>query len=111
MNSLSFENRISLARKSEDIVRAVEELSSCYAKREEFALKNSHLLPIRTSEICTPIFVCVAAVIAGVVGYLYVGVVAVAALGGGIILCLGIYVGEYCDPSHSLSYVTYKNIV
>ena len=60
MRNLSFENRASLSQKSDDLVRIVEELSSSYAKREEFAIKMSHLSSeMRTSEICTgPVFFC-----------------------------------------------------
>jgi len=61
MGNLCFENRVSLTRKSEDIAKTVAELSSCYAKREEFALKNPHALgAMRTSEICDPLpfFIC-----------------------------------------------------
>ena len=56
MNSLNFENRVFLTRKNEELIRIVEELSSCYAKREEFALKNPHphLHALHTSEICAP---------------------------------------------------------
>ena len=53
MNNLAFENRVSLYRKSEDIVKTVEELSSSYEKRVDFASKNLNAYPIimRTSEI------------------------------------------------------------
>ena len=54
MNSLSFENRISLTRKSEDLTKIVEELSSSYAKREDFVLINPRLFANKTSEIIFP---------------------------------------------------------
>ena len=66
MNKLNFESRISLTRKNEELIKTVEELSSCYETREEFALKNSHLYAIRTSEICGPA-VCVFGILVGVI--------------------------------------------
>ena len=55
MKNLSFENRTSLTRKSESIIKTIEELSSCYVEREKFALLNPHAQIIRTSEIFPPL--------------------------------------------------------
>jgi len=70
MNRLSFENRVSLSRKSVDIIQTVEELSSSYAKREEFVLTNSHLFTthVHTSEVCTVFAAMCVAIVAGAVG-------------------------------------------
>ena len=66
MNNSIFENRVSLSRKNEDIVKTVEELSSSYAKRLNFASKHLHDYPImRTSEIGVGGFFLAVAVIAG----------------------------------------------
>ena len=63
MNSLNFENRVSLSqkRKSEDILRTVGKLSSSYAKREELAFNNSQEFKRYTSEVClgpVPVALC-----------------------------------------------------
>jgi len=104
MNSLSFQNRVSLSRKSEDITRTVEELSSCYAKREEFAVSNPHAFAMRTSEICVPlpVFVCGFYAFVGAVMAVVAGVVA--AVGAAVLLWPAI------DSLAMADFTTYKNI-
>ena len=101
MDSLSFENRVSLTRKSEDLNNAVEELSSSYAKRESIATINSR--PTRTSEICTAIAYC------------YMFTIAVAAFAGAIVIYGEVGVcswGLDCGGGYAMvDSALYKNIV
>ena len=102
MNKLNFESRISLTRKNEELIKTVEELSSCYAKREEFLLKSphKHLLAMHTSEICGP-GVCVAA--------LFVLAVAAVAV---LAIALADVIGYQERMSYAMSDVSiYSNIV
>lgn len=64
MENLSFENRVSISRKmkSEDLFRSVEELSSSYTKREKLAFNKSLECKMYTSEVCTYVFACAAAI-------------------------------------------------
>lgn len=113
MGNLNFENRISLTRKSEDFLKAVEELSFCYAKREEFALKNPHILRTMhsTSEVCSPFFVCAAVAIVAVGGFMYAAVVAIVAAAVGFSTCVGVTGYDDEGICEIIDFTTYKNIV
>ena len=90
MNKLNFENRVSLSRKSDDLIPVIENLSSSYAKRVEFASKNSHLFTTysKTSEICGPGF---CAIPVAVFAYAYAVFVAIAAEAVGVVCDLGLW--------------------
>jgi hypothetical protein len=60
MANLNFENRVSLTRKSEDLIKVVEDLSSNYQNRENFFCTPKNNSEIKTSEICTIGAVCFA---------------------------------------------------
>ena len=111
MKNLSFENRVLLTRKRENLTKAVEELSSSYAKREEFASENSHVFTTYTSEICSPLgFICIAAAIVYALGAVVAAVgVAIAA-----VAAVGVWVVPDDRDSDSIAMIDstiYKNIV
>jgi hypothetical protein len=106
MVNLSFENRVSLIRKSEDLTKAVEELSSSYEKREDFVSKNPYRT--QTSEICLEPFVC--AVVLAVAIWVLGAVIACAAVGAGTVaLCA--HEALPCNDYAMIDSVIYKNIV
>lgn len=105
MNSLISENRVSLSRKSEDLFKIVEELSSSYTKREKFAFANALEVQKYTSEVCTFFILCA---YVSYVGAVALGVAVVAgylACGFDIWDCSG--GGEYA----MVDSMTYKNVV
>ena len=110
MKNSSFENRVSLTRKNENLIRTVEELSSCYAKREEFALKNSYAFPMHTSEICLPVGFCAFVIAAG--AYVY----AVAAAAAAVVELVWFVLAAWTIASGESNniaiadFTTYKNI-
>ena len=104
MNSLNFENRVSLTRKSENLAKIIEELSSSYEKRESFAAIK--ILPqLHTSEVgLAVVFVLIAAVIA---------IGGVITMGWNITHCETEFSGECFAyyPYATTDSVTYSNIV
>jgi len=108
MNSLSIENRVSLSREREngDILKKVEELSSSYANREDYALNHSNVFKRYTSEICTVPGVCLAIVVGAVYTF---GVV----VSAGAVLIVGVnWVGVHnVFDSAMVDSVIYRNIV
>ena len=58
MNRLSFEDRASLSRKSEEFAKIAEELTNSYEKRKDFMYSNPYIT--HTSEICLGALACIA---------------------------------------------------
>ena len=99
MNTLSFENRVSLTReKVKNLTSIIEELSSSYEKREDYCINEYPCLSVssRTSEIG---FVPVVA-----------AVLLVAALVGGVVISLMCWFEGY-ECYATVDSALYKNIV
>ena len=113
MNSLNFENRVFLSRKSGDFKKTIETLSSDHKKREEFFRNLSNRSEIKTSEVCTVFAVCAAVWIAGAFVDVVAIAIAVAAAAAGVVC-----VGEFWDCNLETAMIDtkvdsflYKNIV
>jgi hypothetical protein len=102
MNRFNFENRVSLTRKSEDLINTVDELSSCYEKRLDFVSKNLITYPTsRTSEISTAAAVASFLALAAVLAIAAFYVVAAASM----------LFWDHNDFNSMVDSYTYKNIV
>ncbi|MDR1181372.1 MAG: hypothetical protein LBL13_05295 [Bacteroidales bacterium] len=110
MTNLSLKNRVSLTRKSEDLIKVIEDLSSNYQNRENFFCMPQNNSEIKTSEICTIGFICVAYV-AGLVAAWLAGVAVVYAFAGA--LQVGACKTEFlpCNDYAMVDSVIYKNVV
>jgi hypothetical protein len=113
MNSLSFENRVSLIRKSEDLAKIIEDLSSDYQNRADF-LHEKPCTHLFTSEVCSPFVLC-----AGAIFFIYAAIVAAVgavlyavAAGVGVVAgCVYEVSRGNCFEFASINQVSYKNVV